>query len=221
MDHQPRILVIDAHELIASSLALALKYAGFKAVITANPDTIAVDGANVCLGSTAGDIALIGLLNGDGRTTLPLLSPLTQRGWRVVVMTSDQGLPLIGDCLHRGAETVIDKDMSFDRLAEMLHRLASGGRAMTEDERTALLAHANLHDAAKHALRRPFEALTTREAQVLADLVGGSAPKGIAHTHGISISTVRGHIQRILTKLDVSSQREALAMARHAGWPFG
>jgi DNA-binding NarL/FixJ family response regulator len=84
-DHQPRILVIDAHELIASSLAVALKHAGFKAVVTANPDTVMRDGADVCLGSTAGDIALIGLLYGDGRTTLPLLSPLTQRGCRVVV----------------------------------------------------------------------------------------------------------------------------------------
>ncbi len=47
----------------------------------------------------------------------------------------------------------------------------------------------------------------------------GSAPKGVAHAEGISVTTVRGHIQRILAKLDVSSQREALAMARHAGWP--
>jgi DNA-binding CsgD family transcriptional regulator len=30
---------------------------------------------------------------------------------------------------------------------------------------------------------------------------------------------VRGHIQRVLSKLDVSSQREAFAMARRAGWP--
>ncbi len=54
---------------------------------------------------------------------------------------------------------------------------------------------------------------------MLAALVAGKAPKTIAHTSGTSVSTVRGHIQRVLAKLDVSSQREALAMARHAGWP--
>ena len=216
---QPRILVVDAHELIASSLTLALKYAGFQPVATAHPDNVALDGSGGCPGAAAGDIVLIGLLYGDGRTTLPLISPLSKRGCRVVVMTSDQGLSLIGDCLLRGAETVIDKAMSFDRLAEMLRRLLSGGRAMTEDERAALLAHVDLHDGAERALRQPFEALTHREAEVFIALIAGETPKAIAHAHSISINTVRGHIQRILTKLDVRSQREALAMARHAGWP--
>lgn len=64
-----------------------------------------------------------------------------------------------------------------------------------------------------------FDDLTEREADVLAALVDGAAPKQIAHLKGITVSAVRGHIQRVLAKLDVSSQREALAMARHAGWP--
>ncbi len=54
---------------------------------------------------------------------------------------------------------------------------------------------------------------------MFAALVCGTAPKQIARVEGITISTVRGHIQRVLSKLDVSSQREALAMARDAGWP--
>ena len=53
---------------------------------------------------------------------------------------------------------------------------------------------------------------------MFAALVAGAAPKQIAHVKGITVYTVRGHIQRVLSKLDVSSQREALAMARHAGW---
>ena len=75
------------------------------------------------------------------------------------------------------------------------------------------------HKTAGDALVRPFAALTTRETEVLTGLVDGFAPKQIALSEGISVSTVRGHIQRVLRKLDVSSQREALAMARHSGWP--
>ena len=136
-----------------------------------------------------------------------------------MVMASDQALPLAGECLYRGAETVLDKAMSFERLVAVLRRLLCGDRAMTDEERCALLESVERHEAAELALHQPFRALTEREKEVFAALVAGTAPKQIAHRSGITVSTVRGHIQRVLCKLGVSNQREALAMARHAGWP--
>lgn len=216
---RPLILVVDAHAVIASSLSISLRQSGFARVATIDPDALDPSGTATCVELSAGDIVLVGLLYGDGRTTLSLIPPLVQRGCRVMVMTSDQGMSLAGECLHRGAEAVLDKGMSFDRLVEALRRLSSGGRAMTDEERSALLDSVERHEAAERALHRPFEALTEREAEVFSALVAGMAPKRIAHTKGIAISTVRGHIQQVLSKLDVRDQREALAMARHAGWP--
>ena len=216
---EPLVVIVDAHELIASSLAIALRQAGFKRVATVDPDTLAIDGREMSIDLDAGDIVLVGLLYGDGRTTLPLIPPLVGKGCRVLVMASDQAMPLIGECLHRGAETVLDKAMSFDRLVEVLCRLIAGGSAMTDEERTALLETVERHHVAERALHQPFKALTDREKEVFAALVTGAAPKQIAPHNGITVSTVRGHIQRVLSKLDVSNQREALAMARHAGWP--
>ena len=186
---------------------------------TADPEALRCAFDESVLDLDAGDIVMVGLLYGDGRTSLPLIRPLVDRGCRVLVMASDQGLPLTGECLHRGAETVLDKAMSFERLVDALRHLISGGRAMTEEERAALLETVARHEAAERALQQPFEALTAREAEVFAALVTGTAPKQIAHRNGITVSTVRGHIQRVLSKLDVSNQREALALARHAGWP--
>ncbi len=214
----PAIFILDAHELIATSLAMALRQAGFERVATVDPEALS-QGGQGDLPLATGDIALVGLLVGDGRTTLPLIRPLVERGCRVIVMTADQALPLAADCLERGAEAVVDKAMSFERLVGALRRLSSGDSAMTEEERDALLEAVEHHQAAEQALKQPFQALTEREADVLAALVAGKAPKQIAHTSGITVSTVRGHIQRVLTKLNVNSQREALAMARHAGWP--
>lgn len=215
----PLILVVDAHGLIASSLAIALRHAGFQRVSAVDPDALSVNGHAAPVELEDGDIVLIGLLYGDGRTTLPLISPLVRKGCRVLVMATDQAMPLTGECLHRGAETVIDKAMSFERLVEVLRRLTAGGCALTVEERTALLESVDRHEAAEHALRQPFKALTEREKEVFAALVTGIAPKQIAHRDGVTVSTVRGHIQRVLSKLDVNNQREALAMARHAGWP--
>lgn len=216
---EPTVLVVDAHELVASSLAIALRHSGFERVATVDPDALSADGEDRSVELAPGDIILLGLLYGDGRTSLPLIRPLAQRGCRVMVMTSDQALSLAGECLERGAETVLDKAMSFERLVATLRRLISGGCAMTDEERTALMDSVERHEAAENALQKPFKALTAREAEVFAALVDGAAPKHIAHVNGITVHTGRGHIQRVLSKLDVSSQREAMAMARHAGWP--
>lgn len=213
------MLIVDAHALVASSLATALRHGGFPRVATIEPGELQADVGKLSGRVAKGDIVLVGLLYGDGRTTLPLIPPLVQDGCRVLVMASDQGLPLIGECLYMGAEAVIDKAMSFEHLVDVLRRLSAGGFAMTDDERCALLEIVERRQAAEEALQQPFRSLTAREAEVFAGLVSGAAPKQIARTTGITVSTVRGHIQRVLSKLDVSSQREALAMARHAGWP--
>lgn len=215
----PSIVVADAHELIASSLAIALRQAGFPRVATIPPEALDLNGHAGSVELEAGDIVLVGLLYGDGRTTLSHIRPLAERRCRVLVMTSNQGLPLTGDCLQEGAETVVDKAMSFDRLVEVLRRLVAGESAMTQEERAALLETVERRGVAERALHQPFTKLTQREAEVFAALVAGTAPKQIARGSGITISTVRGHIQRVLSKLEVSCQREALAMARHANWP--
>lgn len=59
--------------------------------------------------------------------------------------------------------------------------------------------------------------LSSREKEVLYLLVQGKAARGIAETLCISYATVRNHLQTILRKLDVHSQREAVrvALERH------
>lgn len=216
----PRLLVVDAHSVIASALAIALHHAGFPGATSLHPDEVEIMVRTESPSTVDDGVILLGLLHGDGRTALPLIRPLVARGCRVVVMTVDQGLVLMGECLSAGAEAVLDKDMSFERLVRALQQLQGGMDAMDADERLALLEAVERHGAAAEALQQPFSCLTEREAQVLVALIEGRSPKQIAHGHGRSISTVRSHIQQVLGKLDVSSQREALALARHAGWPF-
>lgn len=204
---------------MASALAIALRHSGFDSTSSVHPDELELGEGPVPRPLAPGDIVLLGLLYGDGRSALPLIRPLAERGCRVIVMTVQDGLPLVGECLRLGAEAVLSKEMSFEKLIGSLGRLVEGGDVVTDDDQRALLESVERHEEAELALTRPFSMLTGREAEVLASLVDGTSPKQIARGAGISISTVRGHIQRTLGKLDVSSQREALAMAREAGWP--
>ena len=213
-----RILIVAAHPLISSSLAMSLRQSGFAYVETTAPDDLAALAEDAAVDLVAGCIVLVNLLH-DGRAMLPLIEALARQGGRVVGITSREDPSLPGDCLRRGAETIVDATASIPTLVDVLRRVMSGERTMTTEERAALLEAAQRRDAAEAALHRVFDVLTQREADVLADLVAGAAPKQIAQAKGISLSTVRGHIRRVLSKLDVSSQREALAMARHAGWP--
>jgi two-component system nitrate/nitrite response regulator NarL len=59
--------------------------------------------------------------------------------------------------------------------------------------------------------------LTGRETQVLQLLADGLSQDGIAKELFISSKTVGTHIQRILTKLDVHSRTEAVALAYRQG----
>ena len=59
--------------------------------------------------------------------------------------------------------------------------------------------------------------LTTREYEVLGLLAQGKDQREIARELFISSKTVAGHIQRILTKLDVHSRAQAVALAHQHG----
>lgn len=60
----------------------------------------------------------------------------------------------------------------------------------------------------------PFEALTPREREVLAELAKGRTSGGIAKAFGISSATVSTHVRHIYLKLDIGSRAEAALAAR-------
>ena len=55
--------------------------------------------------------------------------------------------------------------------------------------------------------------LTTRQIEILRFMARGAQAQEVASTLGISVNTVRTHIQRILKRLGVHSQLEAVAAA--------
>ncbi|SDC01523.1 Predicted ATPase [Raineyella antarctica] len=73
-------------------------------------------------------------------------------------------------------------------------------------------------DRAAEPAARTVPELTQRENEVFAHLMQGHSNRAIADTLVVSPRTVEGHVQRILTKLDLSSRAEVPAWyARHHG----
>jgi DNA-binding NarL/FixJ family response regulator len=62
-----------------------------------------------------------------------------------------------------------------------------------------------------------FRVLTSREIDILRLVVGGRTNREIASELGISISTVKTHVQRIISKLEVSDRTQAAVKAVELG----
>jgi len=63
-----------------------------------------------------------------------------------------------------------------------------------------------------------FNRLTPREEEVLLALMRGAKARDICAQSFVSMPTVRSQIRSILTKLGVTSQLAAVALAYQSGW---
>ena len=214
-----RLLVVDDHELLAEGLAASLRAAGHEVAVAPSG---ASDDSIIELAEThRPDLVLLDLELDHGRSGLDLIGPLREREFPALILTGVTDRVHLAETLLAGAVGVAPKAQRFDELLEVVNRILAGGAAMALGEREDLLSDLRTTLAARREQLAPFRTLTTREQEVLALLMEGLAAEAIAERTFVSLATVRSHIRSILTKLGVSSQLSAVAMARKAGWERG
>jgi PAS domain S-box-containing protein len=80
------------------------------------------------------------------------------------------------------------------------------------------VAHASADSPLESLAGKPKHAvLTLREREVVHQLADGHSTREIATLLGISVSTVRSHVEHILRKLNAHSRLEAVAISRRLG----
>lgn len=130
-----------------------------------------------------------------------------------------EGLPLVVllpnarrfalQALQAGARGVLSGGASEETIAAAVMSVFHG--------LLALPAGAAQWGDATAALAAPPEPLTPREREILALLAAGDSNKTIAARLSISVHTVKFHISSILSKLDVGSRTEAVALGLRLG----
>ena len=211
-----RVLIVESHELLASSLAFVLRSHNLRAEIACGPTVAPVLGVARDFQPT---VALVDAIFGETGCSRTLVRLLTEGGARVLMLSSGSDRVQLGGCLEAGAVGVFfDDTASFDdHLISAIQATAMGGRLIDPVEQRALLAQLERWRAGARA-GSGFDDLTRREGAVLGALIEGKSAHQIAVESYVALGTVRSQIRAVLLKLGVHSQVAAVAAAHECGW---
>ena len=131
---------------------------------------------------------------------------------KIVIVTAFDSTTDIRDCLIAGADGCLLKDTSETDMAAALRAAVADATAL--DPRIAFQL---AHDLETQPADKEIPRLSGREQDVLHLLAEGRSNRAIARQLGLSEATVKGHVSRVLDKLNASSRLEAVVRTIGAG----
>ncbi|MBB1155987.1 MULTISPECIES: response regulator [Amycolatopsis] len=136
---------------------------------------------------------------------------------RVLVMTTFDLDEYVYAALQGGASGFLLKDTQPDYLVSALRSVADGDAVMSPSVTRRLLDR--FVGAGGSEMRDPAEldVLTDREREVLVLIAKGMSNVEIAETLFLSEATVKTHVGRILSKLDLRDRVQAVVLAYETG----
>jgi DNA-binding NarL/FixJ family response regulator len=202
-----RVLVVDDHTTFAELLSFALSTEqGLSCVGTASN---AAEGI-VLVQELRPDIVImdIEMPRQDGLAACRRIREVAP-DTVIAVVTAHREPDWVVRATQAGASAFIPKNGSLTEMLDVLRRARSGSMLIAPSAFALTGATTRQNPA--------MPSLTRRERDVLACLGRGMAPKAIARILGISVHTCRGYVKSLLSKLDVSSQLEAVVKAQELG----
>jgi PAS domain S-box-containing protein len=210
---QVRVLLVEDHAAVREAIAGMLE----------RKHDLTVVGQAGSLAEARGllhgvDVAVLDLAlpDGDG---IALIAELlaTSPDVEVLVLSADLDRAQIARAIEAGAAGALDKTADLDQVVDAIRRLRAGQALLDSDEIAQLLRFAGDRREREREDRQAIAGLTSREREVLEALAAGLDGQAIADRLGISIRTERNHVARILNKLGVHTQLQAVLFALRYG----
>jgi two-component system nitrate/nitrite response regulator NarL len=175
-----RVAVVDDHILFAEAMVVALVHRGYDARCVV-PNVEAPTGASLISQVLVGnpDVVLLDLDLGQAGDGLDLIVRLSARA-QVVVVTGNSDPVRLGAALAAGAATVISKSYPLEQILDTLTRLRDGLPAMAKEERERLIGRWRQQRQFDREIKARFALLTTREGEVLGELMAGRSARSLA-----------------------------------------
>jgi NarL family two-component system response regulator LiaR len=205
MSDSIRVILVDDHDIVRSGLAVLLETFGDIDLVgqAANGlDAIAL------IEKTQPSVVLMDLImpKMDGvEATRRIRAAFPDV--KVVILTSIEEEGAVQEALRAGAIGYMMKNSSVTEVVAAIRSAHEGRFSLSPAATQALIS------ATTRPTTPALPALTDREREILALMVEGQTNQQIAITLNISLSTVKFHVSSILSKLNVESRTEAVAVA--------
>ncbi|BCY18184.1 DNA-binding response regulator [Leptolinea sp. HRD-7] len=125
---------------------------------------------------------------------------------KILALTSFSDTQLILDAIEAGVSGCMLKNTSANELANAIRSVMSGN-SIFSPEVTQLIMNAG--DKKNH----PAFNLTSRELEVLQQMVNGKNNQEISQELTLSLSTIKFHVSNILSKMNAHNRSEAISIA--------
>ena len=205
-----RVLIADDQPLMRQGFAMILTAQNdIEVVAEASSGTTAVERARVL----APDVILmdIQMPGMDGITATRQL-----RDCKVLILTTFGSQSHVAEALRAGASGFLLKDATPEQLVHAV-RVVAAGDALLDPAVTRDLIRQALPTLGQPAAPPHFDVLSKREIEVLRLLAQGMSNAEIADALMVSETTVKTHVSRLLTKLDLRDRVQAVVAAYQHG----
>ena len=205
------LLIADDHEVVREGVAHLLKNSDIQIVgeatngneaveltLERNPDVVLMD---------------IRMPDSDGLSALEKIRKALPN-MPVVMLSTYDNPTYVARSVALGASDYILKDLTRQDLIDAIRR-AAGGEQPSEDSVIQRVSNAM---SRRRVREQDSEVpLTNRELQVLRHVALGLSNREIGQSLGISVETVKEHVQNILRKIDATDRTQAAVWAVRKG----
>ncbi len=202
-----RVVVADDHEVLRRGIAMLLSDDEIEIVGEAATGEEAVAVSE----ETKPDVVLmdIRMPEGDGITAVRTLRERCP-DTKVVMLSTYDNPTYVARSATAGAVDYVLKERSREHLVDAVRRAASGQDPSTDSIMYGIKKSMN---SRRERLEKKDFLLTHREFQVLRHIALGLSNKEIAESLGISVETVKEHVQNILRKINATDRTQAAVWA--------
>lgn len=194
-----RVYLVDDDDVVRDALAFLLRTRDLDPVCFASGDAF-LDALNSGDVDTAQAGCVVLDVRMPGTSGLGVFDALRQRGLLqklpVIFLTGHGDVPMAVSSLKGGAYDFLEKPFSDNDLVDRIEQAV----VFSESQMAADIAQQSVHTR--------LESLTTREREVMDQILAGKYNKVIADDLGISMRTVEVHRARIFAKMGVRTAVE-------------
>jgi DNA-binding NarL/FixJ family response regulator len=210
-----RVLIADDEAIVRD---------GLRAIVELEPDlevvAEAADGAEAVelARDHSPDVALVDirLPNVDGIEATRRLGALPSPP-RVLVLTTFDHNEYVYEAMKSGASGFLLKDVRRGQLTDAIRKVVDGDTLVAPAITRRLIEEFCRRLSRDDARRKELAGLTPRELEVLTLIGQGLSNGEIAQTLVVAETTVKTHVARVLSKLDLRDRAQAVVVAYETG----